>query len=226
MFSSKKVFVLASLVCVFAMAVGAAAAKADWMTPTIYDSSPAHGSDGLAINCVDHDLATHAKLGDDSLPADVTDTTVTGYFVFDLGATQDVSGFKFWARNHANNLNPKDVDFFYWNNDAVNAHKFTPNTSDQIALDSNVVFASSMTFPGVNLNNSYQVDFTPAQKFTARYVGLRVRSDYDTNPGADITFAEVQLNASAPVSTPEPTSIVLLASGVIGLLCYAWRKRK
>ena len=29
-----------------------------------------------------------------------------------------------------------------------------------------------------------------------------------------------------PVSTPEPSTLTLLVMGLIGLLCYAWRKRK
>jgi hypothetical protein len=33
-------------------------------------------------------------------------------------------------------------------------------------------------------------------------------------------------DVTAGVPTPEPASIVLLASGVLGLLAYAWRKRK
>ena len=29
-----------------------------------------------------------------------------------------------------------------------------------------------------------------------------------------------------PYATPEPGTLVLLATGLIGLLCYAWRKRR
>jgi hypothetical protein len=47
-------------------------------------------------------------------------------------------------------------------------------------------------------------------------------SQADWNGGAQALIGEVQ--AFAP--TPEPGTIVLLATGLIGLLAYAWRKRK
>jgi hypothetical protein len=34
------------------------------------------------------------------------------------------------------------------------------------------------------------------------------------------------VGANMGYAVPEPSLIVLLASGMIGLLCYAWRKRK
>ncbi|MBU4273351.1 MAG: PEP-CTERM sorting domain-containing protein [Planctomycetes bacterium] len=36
-----------------------------------------------------------------------------------------------------------------------------------------------------------------------------------------ITFNGLQL-----VAVPEPSTVVLLVTGLIGLLCYAWRKRR
>ena len=43
------------------------------------------------------------------------------------------------------------------------------------------------------------------------------------------TGFETHLDAVGSIvftSTPEPSTLVLLASGLIGLLCYAWRKRR
>jgi hypothetical protein len=46
--------------------------------------------------------------------------------------------------------------------------------------------------------------------------------------GASTLYQEYIDNVSLSVvtSTPEPSTLVLLASGLFGLLCYAWKKRK
>jgi hypothetical protein len=48
--------------------------------------------------------------------------------------------------------------------------------------------------------------------------------------GAALTGAEVAQNYAADIgrfpAVPEPSTLVLLTSGLIGLVCYAWRKRK
>jgi hypothetical protein len=43
--------------------------------------------------------------------------------------------------------------------------------------------------------------------------------------GAGTVVDNVRVTAT-PTATPEPSTLVLLASGLIGLLAYAWRKRK
>lgn len=48
-------------------------------------------------------------------------------------------------------------------------------------------------------------------------------SGFETCNG-EIDYVRLQSGAYAPV--PEPTTLVLLVTGVIGLLAYAWRKRK
>jgi len=57
-------------------------------------------------------------------------------------------------------------------------------------------------------------------------------------PGTNVTFTgnpawggwgysgSLNLAGSFDTATPEPSTIVLAASGLIGLLCYAWRKRR
>ena len=47
-------------------------------------------------------------------------------------------------------------------------------------------------------------------------------SGYESNTG-QIEYIRIQSGAYAPV--PEPTALVMLVTGVIGLLAYAWRKR-
>jgi hypothetical protein len=40
------------------------------------------------------------------------------------------------------------------------------------------------------------------------------------------TYGQVNIDKVSLTATPEPSTIVLAASGLIGLLCYAWKKRK
>jgi hypothetical protein len=224
MFCSKKLVVAAGIVALCVFWLGVSTANAAWMTPTaIYDHSLQDSSE-TASKWIDGNTTNLGKLLDDSPPADLTDFIVTGYAVFDLGSVQKVEGWKFWSRNHTANLGPKDVDFFHWNNEVVNAHGFTPNTSDQIALDANVVIAANRLLPGVNSNSSLEVAFAPGEQFEARYVGLRINTGYDTPANAAIHMAEVQFNTT--VISPEPSGIILLVTGLIGLVCYAWRRRR
>ncbi|MBU4273300.1 MAG: PEP-CTERM sorting domain-containing protein [Planctomycetes bacterium] len=41
--------------------------------------------------------------------------------------------------------------------------------------------------------------------------------------GAD---ARTSIDAVSITTIPEPSALALLATGLVGLLCYAWRKRK
>jgi len=50
-------------------------------------------------------------------------------------------------------------------------------------------------------------------------VNLVVQGSLDGNTGWGYDFA-------GPVEVPEPGTLALLACGLMGLLCYAWRKRK
>lgn len=42
----------------------------------------------------------------------------------------------------------------------------------------------------------------------------------------DKVLTESEVNGHVAATIPEPSTLVLLATGLIGLLCYAWRKRK
>ena len=53
--------------------------------------------------------------------------------------------------------------------------------------------------------------------------GLTVRSNATLDPAAIGLLAGAGINL---VSTPEPGTIAMLAAGLVGLLAYAWRKRK
>jgi hypothetical protein len=220
----KRLSAAAALVALCALCFGISAANADWILPTgVYDHSRTTDNSCISAKSIDGDLATFGKWQDDSGSLD--DLPCTGYVIYDLGARQEVDGFKFWARNASSAVNPKDVDFFYWANEALKpADGYKPNSSDQIALDGNAVVAASRTLPEVVSNNSYQVDFSSLEKFTARYVGIRFNNGYDTPSNVANQMAEVQFNTTT--ITPEPGALVILVTGLIGLACYAWRKGK
>jgi hypothetical protein len=71
---------------------------------------------------------------------------------------------------------------------------------------------------------------TAAINTTGAY-GQTVVLEIHENSGADysnlgfdnISFSQV---AAPPPPTPEPGTLVLLVTGLLGLLCYAWRQRK
>ena len=59
------------------------------------------------------------------------------------------------------------------------------------------------------------------------YIGESLSIGFFTEAALQSGAAVIVDNVSATVSeVPEPGAIVLLATGLIGLLCYAWRKRK
>jgi hypothetical protein len=219
MFSSKKWSVLMGCAVIAAACFGVSTASADWMFPTgLYDhSSPSALG---ASSFLDGNQDTWGKFGDDG----GNDTEpITGYSVWDLGAEKNVTGVRLWPRIHATATTfPKNVDFFYWTNDAANAHPFSPSTSDQIALDGNVLFTANRTLSAIHgAGEFYETAFSSGEQFQARYVGIRFNSSYDTPPDAQTTIADIQFNATI---TPEPNTCVLTVLGLIGLLCYAWRK--
>ena len=55
----------------------------------------------------------------------------------------------------------------------------------------------------------------------------KVLANYNQSlpPGIGITASGVQAIQTA-AGVPEPSTLVLLAAGLAGLLCYAWRKRR
>ena len=74
--------------------------------------------------------------------------------------------------------------------------------------------------------------------FTSRAIGIQNIRDteeviYLSNSGDWVQWCMMQNSLMSPIGdhwgalpTPEPSAVVLFATGLIGLLCYAWRKRK
>ena len=42
----------------------------------------------------------------------------------------------------------------------------------------------------------------------------------------DVAYVRFTAGAWAPVASPEPSAMMLLTTGLVSLLAYAWRKRK
>jgi hypothetical protein len=53
-----------------------------------------------------------------------------------------------------------------------------------------------------------------------------VKMVYTSNFGSDPYYGLSEVRFDNGISTPEPGTIVLLTTGLLGLLAYAWRKRK
>jgi hypothetical protein len=70
-----------------------------------------------------------------------------------------------------------------------------------------------------------------AYKNDVQYGSTTVKTEpiqnFGAGPGAgsSMSFDVISIN-QAPPPVPEPSTIVLLATGLLGLLAYAWRKRK
>jgi hypothetical protein len=57
------------------------------------------------------------------------------------------------------------------------------------------------------------------------YVGQTVAVEFAKRSGTQSFIDNVSLVATTN-AVPEPGTIVLLITGMLGLVCYAWRKRK
>jgi hypothetical protein len=55
------------------------------------------------------------------------------------------------------------------------------------------------------------------------YIELTYTADFTSTPSV---FAVQVTDAASPIPTPEPASLVLLGMGSLGLIGYAWRRRK
>jgi hypothetical protein len=212
---------------VVALSFGASAANAAWMAPpAIYDHAGVEKNSPLPIeDLIDGDGADYLRLYDGVGSGGIGGPDpVTSYLVFDLGQAMEVSGFKYQTTLSAHpDLGPKDTCLFHWTNENTNVQ--THGTTPLLLADANIVYTTTQTLPaGSSAGHEWiSMDLSSGDKFTARYVGVLFRSGYDTPSNAGIFLDEVQLNT---IATPEPHAIVLLSVGFVGLLCYAWRRRK
>lgn len=143
------------------------------------------------------------------------------YIVFDLGGNYDLTGTHVWnynesAGNDYQLLGAKDVTISVAT--SVGG-AFTPvaftylgNPATQFQMATGAATYAGETY-GLTANNVAAVRFD-------------IASDWGNWYYQEAGLSEVKFIGSVHTVTPEPSTLVLVATGIIGLLCYAWRKRK
>ncbi len=87
--------------------------------------------------------------------------------------------------------------------------------------------------PSFNLTGGNGLAYTGDQRYIASWLGYigdqfwsnTVLSSADRNSVGSYLQTQYGISGSY-VGVPEPSTLVLLGAGLLGLLCYAWRKRK
>ena len=129
-------------------------------------------------------------------------TAVDPYWYVDLGSSYDVSQMKFYYRlDCCSTQNDGDV-LRLWSS--------LPNFNDP----SSALFSATLNWSGSS------VDVFTFAPITARYASVQA------DPGGAIVFPELEVFGvpSAVVATPEPASLLLLATGFAGLAAVTRRK--
>jgi hypothetical protein len=141
----------------------------------------------------------------------LTNQEVTGWLDFDLGASASLASTKIWNYGPGccgNERSVKDLNV-YGSNDDIN-----------FSLLANLVLQKP----------SDSVDPFPGEVFTLtgnyRYIKFDILSNYDIFSDYDYTgLSEVQFYGEiGPAPVPEPATMLLLGSGLIGLAGYGRKK--
>jgi hypothetical protein len=214
------------VVALAGLLMASSAAQADIITPVAAtESSQAMGNVGCG-NLIDGSGLSFVPTTTTPITAMPTCTNVytncwagefdgvaSGQWVaFDLGASYDLTGVYTW-NGFANHMS-KDVDVFVLSS-------LPASTTTMGTLPSGTLIGS-YTLASVASSGSDIAGELDAVSGTGQYVMLHIKTNYGTNT---IGFNEVRFVGTATV-VPEPGTLALLAGGLLGLIAYAWRKRK
>ena len=77
-----------------------------------------------------------------------------------------------------------------------------------------------------NTSTWEQISLTATEPLSTKYIVSQVLYDENFLTGSDGALHPGYVDSASLTLVPEPGTIVLLLSGLVGLICYAWRKRK
>ena len=170
--------------------------------PTLPAGAPLYSgeTDGNPIGYMfDGNPSTFAVILDDTLDGSSSSTIpvnasapVTGHVVFDMWEAVRITGVKLTSRIHSSELNPGDVDFFYYADD----NPYNNVVADDIEGDDDIISITNHVFSGLTQGASEEIDW---EGITARYIGMRVNSAYEDGP----TYYNFQIAEIEFMVTPE-----------------------
>jgi len=201
------------------IAFSAGTASAAFLSPAaVVEHSAEHSPGNTAtfgpLNAIDGDPATFMILENDG-----GTPSTQGHYIMDMTGDPlkvfNFTDFRYRSRQATGSINAQAVDIITWSDDDPTNGTLPSDEAADVQVQTPIVVP--------NTANGADNDFalTP---FSARYVGLRVSSNYDTNhanwQAADFLFDGTIENI------PEPSSFVLIVLCLLGLPCFGWRRRK